>query len=60
MLIFTSVCGLFTVTAFSLGQVYESRWKWDFDAHDFDEEDEDGGYAIMEQFEVSSAFQLGK
>lgn len=47
-LIYTAVCGVLTVVAFGMGQIYESHWKY--------LESEEG----RSDFEINSAFQLGE
>ena len=52
-----------TVIAFIMGQLYESRWKWDIDYDEIDSEED--GYSkltayLPKAFETNTAFQLGE
>ena len=52
-----------TVIAFIMGQLYESRWKWDIDYDEIGSEED--GYSkltayLPKAFETNTAFQLGE
>ena len=60
---FSGACSLMTVIAFIMGQLYESRWKWDIDYDEIDGEED--GYSkltayLPKAFETNTAFQLGE
>lgn len=62
---FSVVCSILTVAAFAMGQIYESRWRWELDDEvDVDEVGVvDGQHAWdvnLKDFKVTTAFQLGK